>query len=61
MAYRNPIEKRSLGISNTLTITHKSKTRTFNFKLESKAHQNVLERKLFHLNCIMISMSHFLI
>jgi len=49
MIYRNPIEKRSLGISNSLTITHKSKTRTFNFKLESKSHQNVLERNIYNL------------
>ena len=49
MIYRNPTEKRSLGISNSLTITHKSKTRTFNFKLESKSHQNVLERNIYNL------------
>lgn len=49
MIYKNPTEKRSLGISNTLTITHKSKTRTFNFKLESKSHQNVLERTIYNL------------
>ncbi|MFD1293852.1 hypothetical protein ACFQ5N_08400 [Lutibacter holmesii] len=49
MIYRNPTEKRSLGISNSLTVTHKSKTRTFNFKLESKSHQNVLERNIYNL------------
>jgi hypothetical protein len=49
MIYRNPTEKRSLGISNSLTITYKSKTRTFNFKLESKSHQNVLERNIYKL------------
>ena len=46
---RSPTEKRSLGISNSLTITDKSKTRTFNFKLESKSHQNVLERNIYQL------------
>ncbi|WP_172824399.1 hypothetical protein [Polaribacter sp. KT25b] len=49
LGHRNPTEKRSLGISNSLTITHKSKTRTFNFKLESKSHQNVLERNIYNL------------
>lgn len=49
MIYRNPTEKRSLGISNSLTITHKSKTRTFNFKLENKSHQTVLERNIYHI------------
>ena len=47
--HRSPTEKRSLGISNTLTITHKSKTRTFNFKLEDKSHQNVLERNIYNI------------
>ena len=46
---RNPTEKRSLGISNSLTITHKSKSRTFNFKLENKSHQKVLERNIYQL------------
>lgn len=49
MIYRNPTEKRSLGISNSLTITHNSKTRTFNFKLESKSHRRVLERNIYQI------------
>ena len=49
MGYRNPTEKRSLGITNSLTITHNSKIRTFNFKLESKSHLKVLERNIYQI------------
>ena len=32
-----------------MTLTYKSITRTFNFKLESKSHQNVLERNIYQI------------
>ena len=49
VGYRGPIEKRSLGISNSLTITHNSKTKKLNFKLENKSHLRVLERNLYEI------------
>jgi len=48
-SYKYPIEKRSLGISNYLAITHNSKIRIFNFKLESKSHLRVLERNIYQI------------
>lgn len=49
MGYRNPTEKRSLGISNSIKFTHNSETRYFHFKLESKSHQKVLERNIYEI------------
>jgi len=46
---RGPIEKRSLGIRNTLSVTHQSNTRKFNFKIENSSHLKVLERNLYQL------------
>lgn len=44
-----PDETRSLGISNSLKITHNLKSRTFNFKLENESHKNILERSIYQL------------
>tara|TARA_R110001606_G_scaffold398731_4_gene578546 strand:+ start:599 stop:1318 length:720 start_codon:yes stop_codon:yes gene_type:complete len=48
-SYRVPEERRSLGISNSLKITHNLKSRTFYFKLEDESHKNILERSLYQL------------
>lgn len=41
--------KRSLGISNSLKITHNLKSREFNFKLENESHKEILERTIYQL------------
>ena len=40
---------KSLGISNSLEITHNLKSRTFNFKLENESHKDILERTIYQL------------
>lgn len=49
LSYKNPIEKRSLGISNFLSFEHKGITRKYNFKIENKSHLKVLERNVYQL------------
>tara|TARA_R110000868_G_scaffold82081_1_gene231934 strand:+ start:444 stop:1034 length:591 start_codon:yes stop_codon:yes gene_type:complete len=47
--YRHPVEKKSLGINNSIRLKTKVKSYDFNFKLEDKIHFKELQRTVFEV------------